>query len=225
MPLTFLTETKLALPGVVIENWSFLPETESVSVVLPDGCRDLIVKVSADGCPHWFVSELADTAYEVCCQKGEAFVGYRFHAGAEIREHALLKAVQGREEIDASDLLAIIDDYVRMDRQLAEALVGLSEASSVAAACSRVGVSERSLERLVIKRTGRTPGYWKSLARARRAAGALPEDRPLAEIAADHGYADQAHMSREFGRWFAVSPGRLRNHPALLARAMESGYP
>ncbi|MBK9617544.1 MAG: helix-turn-helix domain-containing protein [Uliginosibacterium sp.] len=58
----------------------------------------------------------------------------------------------------------------------------------------------------MMRQTGRTPGYWKQLARTRRAARALAGSATLADIAFAHCYADQAQMSRDFQRWFGVTP-------------------
>ncbi|AEG93229.1 helix-turn-helix domain-containing protein [Ramlibacter tataouinensis] len=93
-----------------------------------------------------------------------------------------------------------------------------------AAGAGRVGVSERSLERTTARATGQPPRYWRSLSRVRRAAMALRSPASLAEIAADHGYADQAHFSRECLRWLGQSPARLRASPRLLAVVAQSGY-
>ena len=62
------------------------------------------------------------------------------------------------------------------------------------------------------------------LARARKAARALYSSLGLAEIAELHGYADQAHMSREFKRWFNTSPSVLRNLPSILNQLYDEGY-
>lgn len=212
------------LPPPVVAAWNFAPAEDGRSPVLPDGCRDLIVRLAPDGRPHWFVSELADTVAEVPCQAGEIFVGYRLHPAAALREAALLEAVRKRADLDPATVLALIDDHVRLDRRLAEALAGLAAADGVAAAGRLLGVSERSLERLAKENTGRSPAYWKNLARARRAAAALAGLESLAEIAAGEGYADQAHLCREFKKWFGISPSRFRDRPALLAQAAAAGY-
>jgi AraC-like DNA-binding protein len=53
---------------------------------------------------------------------------------------------------------------------------------------------------------------------------ALAGDVPLAALAADHGYADQAHMTRDLRRWFGASPSRLRAMPSMLAALASSGH-
>lgn len=221
----FLTEPDGALPGAVMEAWRFVAGENLLTPVMPDGCRDLIVRTAAGGRPQWFISALADTAYEVPCVEGESFAGYRFRPGTVVQAQALLDAISARSDMDAADLLSIIEDHVQPDARLTEALAALAEAPGIAAACRHLGVSERRLERLLMRGTGRTPAYWRSLARARRAARALAGERPLVDIAADAGYADQAHLSREMRRWFGASPGRLRTTPALLARFSDAGYP
>lgn len=47
---------------------------------------------------------------------------------------------------------------------------------------------------------------------------------PLAELAADHGYADQAHMTRAFRRWLGITPAGLRRDPDRAALLAASGY-
>lgn len=214
----------MTLPEPVIDAWRFASNEDCSSIVLPDGCRDLIQRISQDGRAEWHISELADAACNVGVRAGERFVGYRFHSAAVISDVGLLQAVRSRPGLDPKDVLSIIHDHVRIDRLLAEALDSLADSRSIGAASSSMRVSERSLERLVMSKTGRTPGYWKGLARARRAARTISGSMPLSEVAMAHGYSDQAHMNREIRKWFGATPGRFREHPELTALVEESGY-
>jgi transcriptional regulator GlxA family with amidase domain len=121
-------------------------------------------------------------------------------------------------------VLEAIDACVRLDARVEEALAALADTASIRHAVGALGVSERSLERLVQTATGQPPRYWRALARVRRAAQALDSAQPLAAIAADHGFADQAHFSRECRRWLGQTPSHLRKAPALLATAAQAGY-
>jgi AraC-like DNA-binding protein len=58
----------------------------------------------------------------------------------------------------------------------------------------------------------------------RRAAQALATAQPLAEIAADNGYADQAHFCRDCLRWLGQSPAALRRSPHVLTTIAQAGY-
>lgn len=213
-----------SLPSAVLDVWSHVAQNASRAVVLPDGCRDLILRMPPGGPPRWFVSSLDNTAYAVESTAGELFVGYRLRPGAQVDETALLSSVRDRRDPDVTSILSLLDDCVRLDGRVVEALNNLSNTSSVADATRQLGVSERSLERLVMMNTERTPSYWRNLARVRRAARALSGRESLAAIAADHGYTDQAHLSRDFQRWFGTSPSLFRRSPDLHSTVADSGF-
>lgn len=81
----------------------------------------------------------------------------------------------------------------------------------VRALARAAGLSPRTLQRQVRARTGLAPKRWLALLRfSRAAAGVALARASLAEIAMQAGYADQAHMSAEFARHAATSPGRFR---------------
>lgn len=211
-------------PAAIIDCWHFLPATDTRVAVLPDGCRDLILVRPPFAPPQSFISELAVASEEVACLGGEALCGYRFHPAAVFSEARLLAAVAAANWPDDLAVRAIIDDLVQVDLRLAEALAGLAAADSVLGASRQLGVSPRTLERLVGAATGRPPAFWKSLVRARRAAGVLAAAESLAELAAAQGFADQAHLTREFRRWFGLPPGLLRQRADLLTLIQAVGY-
>lgn len=235
-----LSPAALQLPAAVLTRWEQFTRKDGRSVVLPDGCRDLVLHVHAGGHLEWMVSHLADTAYDVCSRADEFWLGYRLQPGAAIDAAALLAAVasidrdasplpdglavQERVRIIEARVLDAIDTCVHVDPRIREALDAIAHARSVNHACVALGVSERSLERLTKATTGEPPRYWRSLARVRRAAQALGSDSPLAAIAVDHGFSDQAHFSRECRRWLGMTPASLRASPALTATVAATGY-
>jgi AraC-like DNA-binding protein len=118
-----------------------------------------------------------------------------------------LRAQRLELEADADLLRRIVDlaetdrDMLRVD-QLAEA----------------VGLSARALQRLVHEQLGLTPkwliGRYRMQEAAQRLAASDPP--PLAALAADLGFADQAHFSRRFRAVIGATPRRY-------ARAAASG--
>jgi AraC-like DNA-binding protein len=73
------------------------------------------------------------------------------------------------------------------------------------------GVHVTTLTRLFRRHKNCSLGDYRARARARRAFFAVVGSAaPLADLCHDAGYADQSHMTREFRRAFAISPGRLR---------------
>ena len=77
------------------------------------------------------------------------------------------------------------------------------------------GLSERSLQRLVEQRIGLSPKWLLQRRRLHDAVEALKAGRgTLAEVAADLGYADQAHFTHDFRTVTGMTPGDyLRDQP------------
>ncbi len=217
-----------SLPAAILQSWQYTVHAATHSVVLPDGCRDLILLAPAGQVPQWVVTELDDTARPLHSAAGDQYWGYRLHPGALVDGDALLQAIQHSKPRDAHDALALVDALVRVDSRVEDALDSLKHSTCVASASRQLGVSERSLQRLVTSSTGRAPVYWRGLARVRRAAqvlaGTWPDAPPLAQLAADHGYADQAHMSRAFRHWLGCTPSALLASPTLRELVSASGY-
>ena len=215
----------------VLERWRFRTGSDTDCTVLPDGCRDLIVTTMPDGRRVGRLSPLMDGTRSVRVPAGRCLAGYRLRPGVAIDERGLLGALAGaRGDVDAE---ALLERFTTLSPSLADALDGLAGARRTVEGCARdVGVSRRSLERLVAK-TGRPPVYWMQLARVRRAARALGDAAPIAASIADtadaHGYADQAHFTRECRRWLGTTPARLRDgrdarSRTTLALLREPGY-
>jgi AraC-like DNA-binding protein len=82
---------------------------------------------------------------------------------------------------------------------------------SVAALAADMGRSPRTLQRRIRASTGLPPKQWIALLRFREALQKLALAREsLAQIAAEAGYSDQAHLTTELSRHAGMPPGRLR---------------
>ncbi len=208
----------------LLSLWNSSSKLETTMVILPDGCRDLIMKVENNGKPKWFVSPLFDQAKIVSIEANSVFTGYRMRPGVYIAEETLLRVInQNKENID--DISNLLSDYTDTKCSVQEALKCLAtDVSSVKQVAKELGVSPRTLQRLIVSNTNKPPTYWILLARARRAARALTLSTPLAEIAEIYGYADQSHMNREFKRWFNTTPLAMRTTPSVLRQLHNGGY-
>lgn len=89
------------------------------------------------------------------------------------------------------------------------------EVTRVADICAHFGIGERSLQRLIRHRVGLTP---KWLVRRRRIQDATWRLRTgattIADVAADLGYVDEAHLSHDFRRVTGMTPGAFAAHYA-----------
>ncbi len=82
----------------------------------------------------------------------------------------------------------------------------------IAAAVERSGYSHRAFIDLFRRAVGLAPKVFARVTRFQRVADRLARARDvsLADAATDAGYADQAHLTREFGALAGISPGSYR---------------
>jgi len=212
------------MSDIVLATWETAAGEPTGVRVVPDGCRDLILSLAPGARPHWFLSDLDHQTREVRVESGVRLMGFRLHPGVLVDEGALLRALPAHE-FDPVEVVARLHDATAWSNSVSDALDCLaSGATSVADAATDLGVGPRTLQRLVMGATGRTPAFWLLLARARKSARAVLDAASIADAAYEHGYADQAHMTREFQRWFVVSPRRLKHDPEIAHQLLQPGY-
>jgi AraC-like DNA-binding protein len=201
--------------------------------ILPDACSDLIWR-SGTGA---FVAG-PDTGPMIApATPGSVFVGARFRpgAGGPALAHPLHELRDRRVEL--GDLLPALARRLDPEltpaealRQVARAAAELAEARPpddlVGAAARRLaeprarsatvadelGVSERHLRRRFHASVGYGPKTLHRVLRFRRFLGRLDAadgDADLAGLAAESGFADQAHLTRECSRLAGMSPAAI----------------
>lgn len=212
---------------IILEHWQHEVIDSRQHLVLPDGCRDVIIKTSVSGQRTIFLSSLAEKIEEVPCHAGDSFEGFRLAPGSIIHEQLLLSElsrliIAGEINLRPSS----IEKYIDVNSDLSSALLLLAKGEKISRTCRLLGISERSLERLTKKFTGRPPTFWRSLARARRAARLLiSKAQPsFTEVALDCGYSDQAHMCRDFKKWFHYTPQAFLQKDELTKQISSPAY-
>lgn len=208
----------------LISTWHANFSAAMSTVVIPDGCRDLIVKTLENEKPNWLVSPLYDRTEHVQIEASCNYIGFRLSPGAEIKERELLAYIETKQ-LHADDVKDFIGDFISTKCSIDEALrCFASEMGSVKQISTLLGVSTRTLQRLVLSKTQRTPSYWLQLARIRKAARSLSQSACLVDVAENYGFSDQSHMNREFQRWFALTPVQVLNSPAIIKQLHDKGY-
>ncbi len=205
-------------------DWTFESLADCSSKVIPDGCRDLIWIETHDDGLTFFISELSQSAYFVDFKADERAGGIRIKPGTTIDTTQLYKWL---ETNPVSDLVGNdgLDEFCTRSPAVTEALSCLgSGLPSVQASAIELGVSIRTLQRLIKRETHKCPQFWYSLSKARRAGRSLNDYAQLSEVAYCMGYADQAHLTREMNRWFGETPKQLRDNRELVKQLCEPGY-
>ncbi len=95
------------------------------------------------------------------------------------------------------------------DRLIGEVVHGIREGAGVPALAGRVGLSERQLHRRCVDAFGYGPKMLDRVLRMNRALANARTGLSLASVAAQSGYADQAHLTREIKALTGVPPTDL----------------
>lgn len=199
--------------------------------VMPDGCVDLVWH-QGDG----VVLAGPDTGPRtVDAEPGVATIGVRFLPGAgggalglplsEVRDlqprleelwrlRAISSAMAPRDAIRALVILAAqLVDRGRPDPVVRRAAIRLGDpGTSVERLAAELGLGERQLRRRFDAAVGYGPKTLQRVLRFRRFVRLLDRSQAeldLAALAAETGYADQAHMTRESARLGGLSPAVL----------------
>jgi len=137
--------------------------------------------------------------------------------------HAVRTLAEAAEPLAALEAVA-----AQRWRQPDRAMVALAEASRagvpVGAFADAAGLSARQLQRRSNAAFGYGPKTLHRVFRLQRAVALARDGRPFARIAADAGYADQAHLSREVRALAGVPLGELihPDHSVGLTQANSS---
>ncbi len=193
---------------------------DRVQRVVPDGCSDIVV---FDGGDTILVGpSMTVTLYPL--PAGAHARGLRFRTealfaalglpGEEIRDLTLpLAAVlpdRDARRVTEAVWTGRFPEALRprpVDARVRRAVRRLSSGARVAAAAGEIEVTERHLRRLLLTHTGIGPKAVGRVARFQRFLREA-ETRPssLGVLAADAGYADQAHLSREVRELTGLTP-------------------
>ncbi|MBE7381536.1 MAG: AraC family transcriptional regulator [Leptolyngbya sp. SIO1E4] len=220
----YIYSSKASVSGAVLAEWAFESQLFCETCVIPDGCRDFIIRESLEEGCTWFISDLSRSAYMVPVSAGERMKGIRLQPGVEIRLTDLVSWLHNKNPADlfGSDQ---IDEFCVRDKQLAVALDCLASGIlTVQCAAKDLGISVRSLQRIVKSGTQRSPHFWLSLARIRRAGRSLDSYDSLSDAAFAFGFSDQAHMTREMKKWFNITPNQIKANDEIRALLCEPGY-
>lgn len=108
-----------------------------------------------------------------------------------------------------------VDDEGLLVNAIVEFVEGDPDVQRVGQVCEKFSLTERSLQRLTARRIGLSPKWLIQRRRLHEAAERLRDgSRPdVARVAADLGYADQAHFGRDFRAVTGLTPREFAAEP------------
>jgi AraC-like DNA-binding protein len=236
-----------ALVGVVDRVWVAAPgpvSEQRLEWILPTGKAQLILspesslfvgpKVLADkiarrtGAPMAGVSLLAGAASSLHGADAEELCGATVGLDAVMRLGSLPEQLADCAPGEALDLLEF--ELVRrlstthIDHQVLAVADAIRRGAAAATVIElRVG-DRRSFVPKFRGTVGFGPKHYERICRFNRAVEAIrrPDASPLASIAADSGYADQAHLTREVRHFAQLAPSCLHRDGAEMVNHIDS---
>ncbi|WP_312878105.1 helix-turn-helix domain-containing protein [Lentzea indica] len=184
--------------------WTRTVSSPTVQRVVPDGCTDLMWSPSTGAL---FVAG-PDTQAQLAVVEPGTLYGVRLPPGAfpsvfGVPAHAvrdlrvpLSELVPGVRLRSFSDMVSFCASRVVVDPALA-ATASLLRSADVASAAWEIGLSSRQLRRRSLDAFGYPPKVLQRVLRFDAAMRLAWDGLPFASVAAEAGYADQAHLARE----------------------------
>jgi AraC-like DNA-binding protein len=221
------SERPAAVPGVVLWQRDVGPEPRRTPI-LPDGCLDLLW----DG-QRLFVAGPDATARWYRSPAGASYVALRFSGGTGpallgVPAHELRDQTVSLERLLSSRAARVLAERIAADPAAAleawaverftargvdplgpRVLAMAGTGTPVAAMADRLGLGTRQLHRRCLPVFGYGPRRLARVLRLGRSLEVARSGAPLAQVAADCGYADQAHLSREVRDLTGTTPTRL----------------
>jgi AraC-like DNA-binding protein len=188
----------------------------------PDGCVEIIRRLAGrsrwDGeQPEGFAVGLVGTPTGFAISGDARFAAIRLWPWAwRLIADVPLEKMWGRWIPLRHELLDALPDFgaaaklFPVDEVLNRIGASLVGAGSVEAMGRGAGMSPRSLQRWFARNVGIPPRHYLRLMRFQKAFEQMPEAASLADHAAAQGFADQAHMARDFREMAGVPASKAR---------------
>lgn len=232
------------LRGCISHYWLSRYNRHQAHTVLPDGAVDVVFAWGRRGL-QTAVYGTTTARTDLMLEPDAHYLGIRFRPG-QSRWFLEVSAAELRDRCVPTDGLwpgwtnevaaAVMadGDWAALDRMLSSlrscryragaridrviehmgALHGRVRISDLA---TMAGVGQRQFERQFMDSVGVPPKQYAEILRFRRALTLVTRTTtPLAHIAADVGYADQSHLTRQFARLAGLSPARARRYVGFV---------
>jgi AraC-like DNA-binding protein len=204
----------------------FVGQLQAPVVIAPDGGADIVaIRFEPFGAFAVFGSgqdRIADNIVEADA------IGERWLTRAMHEAERADSAIASLRRLESA-LVARLErrDAPRVDPRVTAAvhrLISTDGNARIDDVAARAGTSARHLERLFQQQVGTSPKRFARVLRFQATAGRVlsAPETALAEVSAESGYFDQAHMIRDFVTFAGQTPGQFQRHLGELTKAMLS---
>jgi AraC-like DNA-binding protein len=181
------------------------PDDAASVIELEPGRVHISVEFTAAGAAAFFRTPLADLRNQMVPLAELWGV-----EGTDVQERLLT----AEDKVSAVEQVLIRQLIGRPDPAIARSLDWIHAGSSLADVTSRLGLLPRTFRRRFVQQTGITPKRYARVRRLQRVVRAIDGgiESDWAQVAARHGYCDQAHLIDEFRDLVGVTPAQYVRH-------------
>lgn len=101
------------MQSVVLDIWQATSCADTGSWVIPDGCRDLIMRQVSGKAPRWFVSSVFQHSHYISQPPGSRLLGLRLAPSTVLNGHATFRLL---EELNGCEYDLAMANAVLVDR-------------------------------------------------------------------------------------------------------------
>ncbi|WP_457323270.1 helix-turn-helix domain-containing protein [Roseateles sp. P5_E11] len=202
-----------------IDRVSYTAATQDL--VRPDGSWDLVFRQTRSGLMVLQTGQ-TDRIVELGSEAGDSYLSIAFRPeiymparpGQRMMNQGHVHGFAGRRDFLIGDERLELPSFENAEQLVMQlARRGLIEVDLLvqrAAAGGWERVDDRSLQRHSSHVTGMSPKKLQQILRADAAAGLLQQGQRPADVAAELGYTDQAHLTHSLRRILGLTPGQLQ---------------
>jgi len=197
--------------------------TDGVYMATPDSSWDFIAMVSSDGSKGMMLAGQATKTYPVPYTAGSSGIVISFVPEAYLHGYDLSKIVDSSEILPNADedhfiflnhvfAFPTFDNAEEFVNEMVQ--LGMLKSSSVVASVLQgapPAMSDRAKQRYFAKTTGLTQKSFEQIERAKQAVALLQQGKKPADVAAELGYTDQAHMTRSIRKLMDTTPTEVEH--------------
>lgn len=168
----------------------------------------------SDGLPRFAESVLSDPALAALCAALFADLAEDETLVRETALYSVLAALVKRHAAPPARQQGLAVTTSTVHRAAARLRDDPAASVSLEDLAAETGLGTFQLIRAFRAAYGIPPHAYQKLARLHRAEAGLRRGDPIAHVAAESGFADQAHLTRAFKKFRGVTPGQFRNRLA-----------
>jgi AraC-like DNA-binding protein len=219
-PMSYTYEDKHLDSLYVDKIWHTYTTSDGVFTAGLDGNWDIIIFRNAENV-HVTVNGIGKHAVDVPYVAGIDTIGIALKPGV------FLQDFKGKDIVDSQHTLSKGNiSYVRIgghllkipdfesaemfiDELIEKGILLINPAVTTLNSGDTRGFSERSLRRHTMNTTGLSPYFFHQIQRAQQATRLLQQGMPIAQVAVESGYTDQAHMTKAVKALMGMTPAQI----------------